>query len=570
MGSRAIRRLATNPLLCSVICALHRDTNEQLPEDRLELYERCCSMLLDRRDPEGGLTISDYPRLTYRQKRVLLDDLAYWMIKNEWTEISITTACDRLSKKIETLRTDARDGVVPNAQNVLALFIERSGMLRQPVEGKVDFAHRTFEEFMAANAAVGECDIGVLVSHAMNPQWKEVIVLGAGLARRGERADLIRSLLSKGDKDRQSRHQLHLLAAACLDTAVDLDADIKKEVETRIRNLVPPKRVSEGMLLAEAAGELAVPFLKRNRAMTSRQASACVRALALIGSFEAVQAIAEYAEDFSSLVLREIIRAADRVDVNLFLQFVAPRIKASRLPDDAVGHALWKFGTQGIPKVELAEAVALSGRKARDLSILKHLHRLHTVTLSDSDINDLTPLQQVLRLTSLSLRRTSVDISQLTELRTLRSLNIWDCSVTNQWAFQNLTQLERLTLFGCQLGELTPLVPLQNLIYLSLDGFTGDLSPIRSLANLQSLRIWSSTPLDLSWLDQLAGLQTLGLEYCRMIYISTLPMLPKLRHLDLTGSRLSSHQMRMLRQKCPDARVVIDRRMLEEENEPTP
>ncbi len=68
-SNRAIRRLATNPLLCGVICALHRDTNQQLPKDRVDLYERCCSMLLERRDPESGLKLTDYPQLTYRQKR---------------------------------------------------------------------------------------------------------------------------------------------------------------------------------------------------------------------------------------------------------------------------------------------------------------------------------------------------------------------------------------------------------------------------------------------------------------------------------------------------------------------
>ena len=104
---------------------------------------------------------------------------------------------------------------------------------------------------------------------------------------------MIRSLLAKGDKDHAHRHQLHLLAAACLDTAVDLDSEVKTEVENRIKKLVPPNNLSEAMLLAEAAGEIGVPFLKRRPLAGARQAAACVRALALIGSLEAVQAIAE-------------------------------------------------------------------------------------------------------------------------------------------------------------------------------------------------------------------------------------------------------------------------------------
>jgi hypothetical protein len=68
------------------------------------------------------------------------------MIKNEWTEVSLNSARERFSKKIETLRTLVKESTPINGENVLALFVERSGMLRQPVEGKLDFAHRTFQE----------------------------------------------------------------------------------------------------------------------------------------------------------------------------------------------------------------------------------------------------------------------------------------------------------------------------------------------------------------------------------------------------------------------------------------
>jgi hypothetical protein len=158
-------------------------------------------------------------------------------------------------------------------------------MLRQPVVGKLDFVHRTFQEFMAANASVGEGDIGMLVNNAMNPQWREVIVLGAGLARRGERTELIRALVSKGDEVQENRLQLHLLAAACLETAVDLDGDVRGEVESCIEKLVPPRTLSEATLLADAAGEIAVPFLRRGAQYAgARQAAACVRALASIST----------------------------------------------------------------------------------------------------------------------------------------------------------------------------------------------------------------------------------------------------------------------------------------------
>ena len=46
----ALRRLTANPLLCSMICALHRDSRENLPSERRKLYEQCVDMLLTKRD----------------------------------------------------------------------------------------------------------------------------------------------------------------------------------------------------------------------------------------------------------------------------------------------------------------------------------------------------------------------------------------------------------------------------------------------------------------------------------------------------------------------------------------
>jgi hypothetical protein len=80
-GNRAIRNLATNPLLCAMLCALNRDRRQQLPADRIELYEACCSLLLERRDKERRIELTgDYPSFNYRQKRLLLEELSYLVV----------------------------------------------------------------------------------------------------------------------------------------------------------------------------------------------------------------------------------------------------------------------------------------------------------------------------------------------------------------------------------------------------------------------------------------------------------------------------------------------------------
>ncbi|WP_399476870.1 hypothetical protein [Streptomyces sp. TRM68367] len=48
-------RLATNPLMCGLICALHRDRRGYLPHGRQELYDAALSMLLARRDDQRDM-----------------------------------------------------------------------------------------------------------------------------------------------------------------------------------------------------------------------------------------------------------------------------------------------------------------------------------------------------------------------------------------------------------------------------------------------------------------------------------------------------------------------------------
>jgi len=574
-GNRAIRRLATNPLLCGVICALHRDTNEQLPEDRLDLYERCCSMLLERRDPESGLHIGGYPRLNYRQKRSLLDDLAYWMLKNGWTEIALASARDRFDKKIATFRPDGRDGVALTGESASRFFLERSGILREPLEGKLDFAHRTFQEFMSANAAVAEGDIGLLLSNATNPQWREVVILGAGLARPSERKDLIQSLLSEGDAHRDSRPQLHLLAAACLDAAVDVDSSLRSEVESRLANLFPPKSMLEAMEIAEAAGEMAIPFLRHSRFLTARQSSACIRALAMVGSLDAVQAIAEYANG-SDLVLKEVVRASDRVDPDMFLEWIAPRLDPTRLPGDAVSHMIARFGFDigQIINLEHARELSLSGGRARDLAVLQRLSHLRSLTLagpavadlsplrslpelrvltlSRVSVNDLSPLRSLSALSSLWIRYSDVDAGQIYGMTELKSLSIWEGKISNQEALRSLSGLQSLSLFDSDMN-LAVLADTE-LDRLSLGGFEGDISSIGGLRGLKHLYLSRVRISDVHWLSKLTNLETLDLYNVEIS--GSFPILPNLQKLGLKGSRISPELVNALRGEYPRAKIV--------------
>ena len=550
-SNRSIRRLTTNPLLCAVICALHRDTNEQLPEDRIELYERCCSMLLERRDPESGLALTGYPRLKYRQKRALLDDLSYWMIKNEWTQVTAGSARDRLGKKLENLRTEAKDGPPATAENVLGFFVERSGMLRQPVEGKIDFAHRTFQEFMAAQAAVDEGDIGVLAKNATNPQWREVIVLGAGLARPHERPELITSLLKKGDDSEKHRLQLHLLAASCLDTAVDLDTKVKAEVESRVKKLVPPAKMSQAALLADAAGEIAIPFLKRDRRLSASKTAACVRALALIGSLEALQAIADYTDDDRVTVMREVYRSADRFEASDFARLVGSQVGSLDL-----------YGTQisDLSALRLftnLQSLRLSGEETWHVRALHVCTKLRSLDLGWTQLPDLSLLRGLTNLQSLNVSGPNIsDLSPLQALTNLRSLKVWSSKVSDLSPLQALTNLRSLGVGGSKVSDLSPLQALTNLRSLGVGGSNvSNLSPLQALTNLRSLELSVTQVSDLSPLQGLTNLRSFELSGTQVSDLSPLQGLTNLQSLTLWGTQVSDDQVKALQAANPKLKI---------------
>ncbi len=185
-----IRNLAANPLLCSMMCALNWDRQEQLPDQRMELYRLALDMLLDRREEARSILPVYGYRLDRTTKEKLLDALAYWMLRNAYSE----APRDGAEYVIEGAATRLPHITAP-PDLLLNELLERSGVLRVPQHGTIDFIHRTFMEYMGARAAVSARDFGLLVEKAQVENWREVVVFAAGHASDKDRDTLISELL---------------------------------------------------------------------------------------------------------------------------------------------------------------------------------------------------------------------------------------------------------------------------------------------------------------------------------------------------------------------------------------
>lgn len=135
---------------------------------------------MDARDNQRqiiGNTYDNLPTLNYEKKRKILEEMSYWMMNgnvSSESRDSVIEYLDHLLKDTNILSDNKKDY---SAEDVLNFLIDRSGIIREPEEGDIDFIHKTFMEFLAVKTICRNCDWNVLVREACNPNWKETIIM---------------------------------------------------------------------------------------------------------------------------------------------------------------------------------------------------------------------------------------------------------------------------------------------------------------------------------------------------------------------------------------------------------
>ena len=321
-----LARLATNPLMCGLICALHRDRRGFLPLGRKDLYSAALSMLLIRRDRERHMAV---PELREEPQLQLLQRLAYWLIRNG------RTAMDR--SRAETIIADALPAVpeltiLGDAKAVYTHFLHRSGLLREPGPDTVEFIHRTFQDFLGARAAVDEGDFGMLAQHAADDQWEDIIRMAVAHARPRERTEIFTELLTYGDihAERRDRKRVQLLAAACLEHAAELTPAIREQVEWRTAELIPPRTPADARALAKV-GPVVLDLLPGPAALQSDEDARNTAITAThIESDAAIAFLGRYAAHTSLGVRSQLMWGWDRYDCRAYAEQVIVHLDDGR------------------------------------------------------------------------------------------------------------------------------------------------------------------------------------------------------------------------------------------------
>ena len=463
----AIRALCTSPLLCALICALNRERESQIPENRMDLYAVALEMLVKRRDDERKILASPNVSMTFREAGLLLRGFAVWMHENGRADATYAEYRERVARLLPSLHN-----VKGNPAEVANYLLVRSGVLREPVSGRVDFVHRTFLEYLAAAEIVEDGSIEKLVLNAHEDHWREVVIMGAGHASREAREKLLGGLIGRGDKELGFRHKLYLLAVACMETSTSLSPGMQLRLEACLASVMPPKNMTDAAAIA-SAGPLAVPLLADYAGSLATTAAACIRALVLVGGPEALDALSRFAGDSRVTVARQLIRAWPSFEPEEFVSKVL-----SKSPLD--------YGELSIGDPELLQYL-------RDLT---HLNAAHLYL--DFRLDDLSRIPSIPSVATLHASHMvkMTDLSSLNSPASLTNLRVlwldYARSLVSLEGIEELPALKHLDLDHCQsLSELGPIALSKSIRSLSISN-----TAVETLGQLEGLGLDGLSALD--------------------------------------------------------------------------
>lgn len=292
----SLKMLAKNPLLCAMVCALNYVNHEQLPEDKMELYEKSCAMLINERDNQRQINQDIYtnlPKLNYDKKRKILEEISYWMMDGNVSSASKTHVIQFLESLLKNTNIFSDSINEYSAEDILNYLIDRSGIIREAEDGVIDFIHKTFMEFLAVKALCRNCAWNILVREACNTNWKETIIMCFQEMGQENVEYVLKELICKSKIENDERYVL--IAALGASNALFLsNNEIKKEINSKIKKMLPPKQ--SDLTEISQAGTYLLPFLYDSMEYSDDERKCCLDLLSRIGTEEIIPVLLSYIE----------------------------------------------------------------------------------------------------------------------------------------------------------------------------------------------------------------------------------------------------------------------------------
>jgi formylglycine-generating enzyme required for sulfatase activity len=235
MAAPSVRRLATNPLLLTILALIHENVGK-LPNRRIRLYEICAQTLIESwRRAQTGLPSELLADLGEETVIRMMAPLAHWLHEDY---PGGTASFQEWNERLLHILREQEGYEAEEAGDIAHRFLHHAryetGLLAERGLGQFGFFHLTFEEYLAAREMARqrvEKRREMLRTHWQDPRWHEVILLAAGQlgiieAKKDDVSDLLVDLLEMEPADLEDAGRQVVLAGRAL-------ADIGRRSVTR-------------------------------------------------------------------------------------------------------------------------------------------------------------------------------------------------------------------------------------------------------------------------------------------------------------------------------------------------
>jgi HEAT repeat protein len=228
-----LQNLAKNPLLLVMVALIHRYQGSLLRR-LYKLYDPVIDTLLKSWDRGGkGAIYGEFKHLDRDDDlRRVLSQLAYWIHKQYEPQAmengTLIEEADVLTQLSRIIRQEYPQ-VKPHqakeeAERFLTFIRDRAGLLNEYGRGRYAFVHRTFQEYLTAEAILNQAEYEdnseliyeTIQTYLHNSHWKEVILLIVSQLQGRNAAKAIEVILRRNSPYEQWLHRDLLFAGRCL------------------------------------------------------------------------------------------------------------------------------------------------------------------------------------------------------------------------------------------------------------------------------------------------------------------------------------------------------------------
>ena len=232
-ANEGIRRLATNPMLLSIIALVHKNL-AYLPKERCKLYAKCSEILLEQWDISRGVKVDD-TKLKLNQKEIIIHRIAFAFHSDENSNGKGSRELSR--KEVELIISQILPDMgisSENAPDLLRYIIDRSGVISENRLGYISFSHLTFQEYYTAKfiqdkdaSQIGKKPRYYLLekNRLYSNWWQEVILLYSGLLN--DSSSFISEILKNGSQ--KTKYYCLRLSALCLRESNSFKYETKRQ-----------------------------------------------------------------------------------------------------------------------------------------------------------------------------------------------------------------------------------------------------------------------------------------------------------------------------------------------------